>query len=212
MKTNNLSKETISVERLFLDEKKISPHLICFICKKVFNNPVLIDCGHTFCYSCLTKKLKENGGYCPKCHFKNFSSKISRDLMAYNLVMELEVCCNNVGKCPWIGHLSELVSHQNLCDKTIKILEDNKKKYVKNISKRFSNDGNNYKENEINGINIFSRTEVKNKNNKLNMNKDAETMINNMQKIKEKFMNNTNKKEKETISPEELEEIKKLFK
>ena len=132
--------------------------------------------------------------------------------MAYNIVMELEVCCNNVGKCPWIGHLSELVSHQNLCDKTIKILEDNKKKYVKNISKRFSNDGNNYKENEINGINIFSRTEVKNKNNKLNMNKDAETMINNMQKIKEKFMNNTNKKEKETISPEELEEIKKLFK
>ena len=208
MKTNNIEKETIKIERLFLDEKNISPHLICFICKKVFNNPVLIDCGHTFCYSCLTKKLKENGGYCPRCHFKNFSSKISRDLLAYNLVMELEVSCNNVGKCPWIGHLSELVVHQNLCDKTIKILEDNKKKYVKNISKRFSFD--NFKENEVNGINLLCKTEIKNKN-KLSMNQDAGTMINNLEKIKEKFMNNTNQKKKEELNPKEIEDLKKLF-
>jgi len=208
MTTNNIEKETIKIERLFLDEKNISPHLICFICKKVFNNPVLIDCGHTFCYSCLTKKLKENGGYCPRCHFKNFSSKISRDLMAYNLVMELEVSCNNVGQCPWIGHLSELVAHQTLCDKTIKILEDNKKKYVKNISKRFSFD--NFKENENNGINTLCRTEIKNKN-KLNMNQDAGIMINNLEKIKEKFMNNTNQKNKEALNHEEIDELKKLF-
>ena len=208
MTTNNIEKETIKIERLFLDEKNISPHLICFICKKVFNNPVLIDCGHTFCYSCLTKKLKENGGYCPRCHFKNFSSKISRDLLAYNLVMELEVSCNNVGKCPWIGHLSELVVHQNLCDKTIKILEDNKKKYVKNISKRFSFD--NFKENEVNGINLLCKTEIKNKN-KLIMNQDAGIMINNLEKIKEKFMNNTNQKNNEALNHEEIDELKKLF-
>ena len=208
MTTNNIEKETIKIERLFLDEKKISPHLICFICKKVFNNPVLIDCGHTFCYHCLTKKLKENGGYCPLCHFKNFSSKISRDLLAYNLVMELEVSCNNVGKCPWIGHLSELVAHQNLCDKTIKILEDNKKKYVKNISKRFS--FGNFKENEVNGINLLCKTEIKNKN-KLNMNQDAGIMINNLEKIKVKFMNNTNQKQKEVLNPKEIEDLKKLF-
>ena len=34
MNTNNIDKETITIERLFLEEKKISPHLICFICKK----------------------------------------------------------------------------------------------------------------------------------------------------------------------------------
>ena len=39
-----LEKETIKIERLFLEEKKIYCHLICSICKKVFNNPVLIDC------------------------------------------------------------------------------------------------------------------------------------------------------------------------
>ena len=84
------------------------------------NNNLKCIANHVF----RTFTLKENGGFCPKCHFKNFSCKISRDLLAYNLVMELEVSCNNVGKCPWIGHLSELVAHQNLCDKTLKILEN----------------------------------------------------------------------------------------
>ena len=98
MTKNKIEKETIKIERLFLDEKKISRHLICSLCKKVFNNPVLIDCGHTFCYDCITQKLKENNNECPKCHEKNFSLEFSRDLMAYNLVMELEVSCNNVSK------------------------------------------------------------------------------------------------------------------
>ena len=210
MISNTIGNETIKIERLFLEEKKISPHLICFICKKVFNNPVLIDCGHTFCYSCLTQKLKENDGYCPFCHKKNYSSKISRDLMAYNLVMELEVSCNNVGKCPWIGHLSELVAHQNLCDKTMKIIEDNNKDYVKNISKRFSYNKDIYKENENNDSTIFNRTEVK-KNKTKEECKDDEIMINNLEKLKVKIFNKTNKKLKDIENKEQIEEFKKLF-
>ena len=209
MTTNGIDKETIKVERIFLDEKKISPHLICFICKKVFNNPVLIDCGHTFCYSCLIQKLEENGGFCPFCHMKNFSTKISRDLMAYNLVMELEVSCNNVGKCPWIGHLSELVAHQTLCDKTMKIIEDNNKKYVRNISKRFSYDREKLKENEDNDSTIFCRTENKNKKNKIN--KDTEIMINNLENLKQKILNKTNEKDKQFENKEQMNEYKKLF-
>ena len=210
MTSNNLERETITIDRLFLEEKKISPYLICFICKKVFNNPVLIDCGHTFCYSCLKQKLKENGGYCPFCHMKNYSTKISRDLMAYNLVMELEVSCNNVGKCPWIGHLSELVAHQNLCDKTIKILEDNNKKFVKNISKRFSYDREKLKENEDNDSTIFCMTENK-KHKKLVIDKDTEIMINNLEIMKQKFLNKTNKKNNEVLTKEQINNLKKLF-
>ena len=185
MLSDNLEKETIKIERIFLDEKKISPHLICYICKKVFNNPVLIDCGHTFCYSCLKQKLKENGDYCPKCHEKNNSLNISRDLMAYNLVMELEVSCNNVGKCPWVGHLSELVSHQNMCDKAIKILEENNKKFVKNISKRFSYGNDKSNENKDNDSTIFSRTEIK-KNKSYKMKKDTENYNELLQRVREK--------------------------
>ena len=209
MITNTIGNETIKIERLFLEEKKISPHLICFICKKVFNNPVLIDCGHTFCYSCLTQKLKENGGYCPFCHLKNYSTKISRDLMAYNLVMELEVSCNNVGKCPWIGHLSELVAHQNSCDKAMQIIENNNKEYVKNISKRFSYNKDINKENENNDSTIFNRTEVK-KNKTKEEKKDDEIMINNLEKLKQKIID-TNKKLKVIENKGRVEEFKKLF-
>ena len=205
MTKNKIEKETIKIERLFLDEKKISRHLICSLCKKVFNNPVLIDCGHTFCYDCITQKLKENNNECPKCHEKNFSLEFSRDLMAYNLVMELEVSCNNVGKCPWIGHLSELVAHQNICDKTMKILEENNKKIVKRISKRFSYDRECIK--KIEKDNTVFRTETK--NNKIS--KDGEIMINNLKIEKEKQLQKTNARKRDIINEEEKNEFKKAF-
>jgi len=205
MTKSKIEKETIKIERLFLDEKKISRHLICSLCKKVFNNPVLIDCGHTFCYDCIYQKLKENNNECPKCHEKNFSLDFSRDLMAYNLVMELEVSCNNVGKCPWIGHLSELVAHQNICDKTMKILEENNKKIIKRISKRFSYDKESVKHNEKD--NTVFRTETK--NNKIS--KDGEIMINNLKNEKEKYLQSTNARKEDLINEEEKNEFKKAF-
>ena len=205
MTKNKIEKETIKIERLFLDEKKISRHLICSLCKKVFNNPVLIDCGHTFCYDCIAQKLKENNNECPKCHEKNFSLEFSRDLMAYNLVMELEVSCNNVGKCPWIGHLSELVAHQNICDKTMKILEENNKKIIKRISKRFSYDKECIK--NIEKDNTIFRTETK----KNKISKEGEIMINNLKNEKEKYLQNTNARKKDLINEEEKNEFKRAF-
>ena len=43
------------------------------------------------------------------------------------------------------------------------------------------------------------------------MNQEAGIMINNLEKIKEKFMNNTNQKKKEELNPKEIEDLKKLF-
>ena len=206
MTKTNLERETIKIDRLFLDEKKISRHLICSICKKVFNNPVLIDCDHTFCLECIKQKLKDNNDECPICHQKNYSLIFSRDLMAYNLVMELEVTCNNVGKCPWVGRLSELVSHQNICDKTIKILEENKKQFVKNISKRFSYERRD-KENKNSDNFIFCKSEKK--SNKIT--KEGEIMINNLKRGKEDFFKDTNVKNKTICNDEEKEDFKKLF-
>ena len=207
MTKTGLEKETIKIERLFLDEKKISRHLICSICKKVFNNPVLINCDHTFCLECIKKKLKENNNECPICHEKNYSLSFSRDLMAYNLVMELEVSCNNVGKCPWIGHLSELVAHQNICDKTLKILEENNKQMVKNISKRFSYNKDINKEKKNSDNFIFFKSEKKN----LIISKEGEIMLKNLKAEKEKFFDSTNAKKKVFNSEEEKEEFKSVF-
>ena len=43
------------------------------------------------------------------------------------------------------------------------------------------------------------------------MNQEAGIMINNLEKIKEKFMNNTNQKKKEELNQKEIEDLKKLF-
>ena len=125
--------------------------------------------------------------------------------MAYNLVMELEVSCNNVGKCPWIGHLSELVAHQNICDKTMKILEENNKKIIKRISKRFSYDKECIK--IIEKDNTVFRTETK----KNKISKEGEIMINNLKNEKEKFLQNTNARKTDLINEEEKNEFKKAF-
>ena len=124
--------------------------------------------------------------------------------MAYNLVMELEVSCNNIGKCPWIGHLSELVAHQKLCDKTMKILEENNKKTIRNLSKRFSFNKNYNKESDYF---IFSRSERK--INKIC--KETQIMIDNLKKEKEKFFDSTNVKNKDLTNEKVKEEFKQLF-
>ena len=42
-----------SKEILFQDYRQISVHLKCIICQEVFNNPVSLTCGHTYCKNCI---------------------------------------------------------------------------------------------------------------------------------------------------------------
>ena len=207
MTKSDIEQETIKFERIFLDEKKISRHLICKICKKVFNNPVVLDCTHTFCYYCIKKEIKEKKRECPICHEKILTNDFSRDLMAYNLVMELEVLCNNVGKCPWIGHLSELVAHQNICNKTIKILQENKQKLVQKTLKRFSFEKAYNQEQNDNGTFIFSKSERKNNN----ISKDTKIMLTNLEEEKRKVYGSQSFKNSEFKNEEEEHEFKLLF-
>ena len=206
----NVENETIKIDRQFLDEKKISPHLFCPICKKVFNNPVLIECGHTFCLECIKNHFKSSKK-CPikKCDFKqNQPSNYSRDLTAYNLVMELEVSCSNEG-CPWTGHLSDLTSHHNLCDKVKKNMKENEKQIVKNISKRFSYDK--ALEHVINNDKnlTFNKTDTKEQK---TFNQNIEVMLLNLQSDKKEFLNEEHvKKEDFDNSKEMQEEFKKMF-
>lgn len=206
----NVEDETIKIDRQFLDEKKISPHLFCPICKKVFNNPVLIECGHTFCLECIKKHFKSSLK-CPlkKCDYKQpQTKKFSRDLTAYNLVMELEVSCSNEG-CPWTGHLSDLTSHHNLCDKVKENMKKNKHQIVKEISKRFSFDK--ALENVINNDKniIFNQTDIKKQS---NISKDMEAMLLNLQSDKKKFLNETHVKKEDFYNNKEMqEEFKKIF-
>ena len=46
--------------------KKILKHLDCSICNDIFENPFVINCGHTFCEKCINKWREEKDD-CPLC-------------------------------------------------------------------------------------------------------------------------------------------------
>ena len=52
---------------------------------------------HTYCYECITQWRKKTSN-CPVCRVKFDDKLINRDLIAFNIVNDLEVLCNNKRK------------------------------------------------------------------------------------------------------------------
>ncbi len=120
----------------FVNLSNVSRHLYCCICEDIFKKPIRIkECGHTFCKTCLKKWSKYNKN-CPLCR-KQFNIKnIKRDNIAYNIINDLEVFCNN--NCPWKGKLSELKKHLKKCNFNPNIINSTIKKALKDKNKRIS--------------------------------------------------------------------------
>lgn len=122
----------IKIPRNFINSEEISLNLQCSICNEIFNNPMRLDCGHTYCYDCIKNWISKKN-QCPNCRQKIVESLISRDLLAYNIINDLEVSCNNENKgCPWKGPLLSLENHMKICNDNIDLLiKDNKKEKEK---------------------------------------------------------------------------------
>jgi hypothetical protein len=99
---NSQSKQKENVQqqkqivRKFVNTNLISKHLLCTICQEVFNVPIRINCAHTFCTNCITQWSTKNSA-CPICRQKFILKDFTRDLIASNMIDDLEVICNNNG-------------------------------------------------------------------------------------------------------------------
>ena len=58
------------------NNQEIDNDLTCSICNDLLYQPVSIACGHTYCKSCLVKKLKDKP-ICPQCYLPTFVSPSS---------------------------------------------------------------------------------------------------------------------------------------
>ncbi|CAB4462537.1 hypothetical protein RhiirA5_504940 [Rhizophagus irregularis] len=68
-----LAEKEEEIKRLLATNNRYKSGLACIICTGYLANPCTINCGHSFCYSCLREWLKtnrENGSNCPSCRAK----------------------------------------------------------------------------------------------------------------------------------------------
>ena len=137
------------INRKFVNLANVSKHLFCCICEEIFDNPIRTkECGHTFCKSCLQKWVKYNKN-CPLCRKNIIFKNTKRDLIAYNIINDLEVFCNN-NNCPWKGKLSNHKKHLKNCNMNPSKIND--------IIKEALTEGN--KRNTISGSNSITDTTI----------------------------------------------------
>ena len=135
----------MDIPRKFVCLDNVSKFLYCSICDDIFRNPIrLKTCGHTYCMNCILQWGKHNFN-CPLCRV-NFTDKdIRTDIIASNIINDLEIYCIYSG-CPWKGRVADIEAHLANCYFNPKEIPD----YIKEVlSERNSNDkkkNNNEKE------------------------------------------------------------------
>ena len=147
---------TINPERKFVCLDDVSKFLYCSICDDIFRDPVRLKlCGHTFCNNCILKWSTHNAN-CPLCRVKFIYEDIKIDLIATNIINDLEIYCINLG-CPWKGQLKDFSYHLQNCyfnpnevPEYIKEVLNNKKEENKQNSEKKS-DNNSDDEDSPNG-------------------------------------------------------------
>jgi hypothetical protein len=126
-----------------------SSDLICSICLAVFNDPIILQCGHNFCQSCINE-VKEK--QCPLCRKKYDDEDIVPNPSMSELVLNLKLKCKECSKIHTVGslcdeiivcnrcleHVTNTITHLNNCSPSCSIIkcEQCDKYIVKSINKK----------------------------------------------------------------------------
>lgn len=87
----------------------------CSICLNILISPVIINCGHTFCETCIDKWLKDNN-VCPLCKNTLANKKKIINLILKEYLYDTIVVCKNLTRgCDWNGKYFKYVEHIDLC-------------------------------------------------------------------------------------------------
>lgn len=197
----------IKTPRKFVCLDNVSKFLYCSICDEIFRNPIrLKSCGHTYCMKCILEWSRHNLN-CPLCRQNFTEDDIKTDILANDIINDLEIYCINSG-CPWKGKLMDLEVHLQKCffnpneiPEFIKeVLSDkNENNKEKNISenKEENNVGENeeFHDNNLTSFNTKSslRARLYNRNRELVNNVFSKSLNKNKEKHEE------NKKESDLL-------------
>ena len=101
-KSKNNSNTKYKKEQIhFTEKEKLEKYLSCPICQEIFDEPIRITCGHTFCRKCIIQWEKKSHNYqCPLCRDEYDPAYSGKDLLAQNIINDAYVTCIYKG-CPW---------------------------------------------------------------------------------------------------------------
>ncbi|GKY99490.1 hypothetical protein MPSEU_000903200 [Mayamaea pseudoterrestris] len=91
-----------------LKPDELSAHLTCSICLNIPVDPVLTQCQHLFCNSCLPR-----AGNCPNCRAPNTRpTAMAAGSILYRIWSDVNVKCGNCDRnCQWTGSISDAKQH-----------------------------------------------------------------------------------------------------
>lgn len=95
----------------FVDE--VDQSLLCQMCSKVLEEPMVADCGHSFCSPCMQKALTKKRVTCPTCRQVITNDQLSPagdDLVEQLGKLSLH-CKNQASGCETVTHLKEMDAH-----------------------------------------------------------------------------------------------------
>ena len=105
------------IKRDFLNTAAIYKQLFCSVCEEVFKDPVMGDCQHTFCRSCISQWIKNQkaAANCPICRERLPKAHLlEKNQLANQLIGDLELRCSNRA-CQWTGKLDAIRAHLPTC-------------------------------------------------------------------------------------------------
>ena len=103
---NNV-KKYLDIEDFLPESRDAISDYICPICKGVFNQPLIDQCGHIYCSSCI-----EMTSCCPVTLAPFTESKLAPiNFISSVLSKQFLYCKNKKKNCEWYGKLSELNNH-----------------------------------------------------------------------------------------------------
>lgn len=108
--------------------KKNIESLSCPICFQMYQNPIILDCGHTFCESCVLHLMEVKEPSCPTCRWRFIKYKTNQPLEKILKLFDI----NYQDDCLEYTHPSELKSFE-VCENMLSILSDVRFSYIKEL-------------------------------------------------------------------------------
>lgn len=121
----------------------------CTICFDIYDDPVIDECGHTFCKECILEWYK-SATICPISKIYLQTKKLVPNLLAKVLLKGLGIkCVNHIHGCSWQGRLTHYEKrHRQNClfanfpENTLKVMASYFEDEVTYIERKQFSDGN----------------------------------------------------------------------